>query len=120
LEGQVSGTTDIDVTLRALGGPLSPETVEAKGRLTLADSRVGDVAITRAEVVGAFANGAGDVKTLQVKGPDVSLDASGHVDLGTAGTSTLAYTLELPELATVGQAAGQELAGSATVQGTLT
>jgi translocation and assembly module TamB len=120
LAGRVSGTTDARIELAALGQPIGPETIAAAGRLTLENSEVAGVRIDRALVDGTFARSAGDIRTLDVSGPQGSVQANGHLDLGTAGESQLAYKADVPALEEVGKITGQSLTGNASVEGTLT
>ena len=120
LAGRVSGTTDMRVELAALGQPLTPDTIAATGRLTLADSEVAGIGITRADIDGSFTRGAGDIRSLHVAGPQGNVDASGRLDLTPSGESRLTYTVGVPALEELSKLTGQSLAGSASVEGTLT
>ncbi len=76
---------------------------------------------TRARVDGRYASEIADLKTLQVSGPDVKLEASGRVALDRSSASNLKYHLEAIDIADLGALAGQkELAGAAILDGTIT
>ena len=55
LAGNLSGSLNIDATLPNVSGPIDPMALRAGGFVSLADSRVGEIAITTASVDGAFA-----------------------------------------------------------------
>jgi hypothetical protein len=120
LAGDLSGAVNVDVTLPNLGEPLDPMAIKARGTVSLADSRVGEVAITKATVDGAFADGAGDINSVSVTGPEIGLNAKGRLDLRQDGASDLEYKAHLASLETVGRMVGIDVSGNVSAEGRLT
>ncbi len=121
LKGSVTGTVDASVALADLTAPITPESVTADGRLTLAGSTIGGLQIDAADVQGKYAAQVGDLAKLDVSGPDVKVNASGRVALDRTNQSNLKYHVDAVNLPELGKLAGQsDVAGSATLDGTLT
>ena len=120
LAGNLSGSLNINATLPNLAGPIDPMGIAAAGTVSLADSRVGEIAITRAMVDGQFADGAGDIRSLAMTGPDVEVNAKGRLDLRAGGSTDLQYRAAVSNLETVGRMANTEVSGSAAAEGRLT
>jgi autotransporter translocation and assembly factor TamB len=120
LAGNLSGSVNIDATLPSLTGPLDPMTLRAGGTVSLADSRVGEIVIARAMVDGQFADGAGDIRSLTVTGPEVDVKAKGRLDLRPDGGSDLEYRASVASLETVGRMFNTEVSGNLTAEGRLT
>ena len=120
LNGAVSGTIDASVALADVSAPVTPESVTADGRITLAHSTVGGLQIDTAEVQGKYAGQVGDLTKLEVAGPDLTVNASGRVALDRQTDSNLNYHLHAVNLPELAKLAGQsDVGGSATVDGTL-
>ncbi|HXW07164.1 MAG TPA: translocation/assembly module TamB domain-containing protein [Vicinamibacterales bacterium] len=118
LEGSVSGSADLRVELATLEGPLTPESVEAAGRLDIERSSVGELTIERATVQGEYANRVGNITTLELASPDLAVNASGRLALDGASESSLTYHIEATDLAALGRLAGRkDLDGSAILDG---
>jgi autotransporter translocation and assembly factor TamB len=120
LAGNLSGSLNIDATVPSLAGPIDPMAVRAAGTVSLADSRVGELAITRAAVDGQFADGRGNLRSLAISGPDVDVNAKGRVDLRPDGASDLEYRASVTNLETVGRMFNTEVSGNLTAEGRLT
>ena len=120
LAGDLSGSVNVDVALPGLGEPFDPMTIKASGTMSLADSRVGEIAITKASVDGAFADGAGDINSVSVTGPEVGLDAKGRLDLRPNGASDLQYEAHVASLETVGRMMGAAVSGNVSAKGRVT
>jgi TamB, inner membrane protein subunit of TAM complex len=127
LEGAVAGRLDVAVQIDDVQGPIRPETLVASGRVELADSTVGGMAIDTAAVEGQVTRGEGNIKTLEARGSDLHVTASGPVDLrnpdagGTASSATnLTYHFDTSSLEKLGRLLGQPLAGAVSVDGRLT
>jgi autotransporter translocation and assembly factor TamB len=121
LDGNVNGRVDGTLTIADLAAPLTPASFAFEGQVTLDPSLVGGV-----QIVGGFADGrydaeVSDLKQLQLKGPDVTVDASGRLALDRASSSNLKYHIDAPAIAEVGLLAGQRgLQGSVQIDGTIT
>jgi autotransporter translocation and assembly factor TamB len=112
MEGQLAGTLNVEATLRDLGAPLTPESLSASGRVSLTDSRVAGLQIDRLALDGTFDQGAGTVRSLELSGPDLTLSASGPLDLRAGGGhSNLEYRADIGRLDAV------PLSGTAQIEG---
>ena len=84
-------------------------------------SLLGGVQIAGADVEGRYAAEIADITQLHVDGPDVTLDASGRLALGRAGTSDLKYHVNATDITELGRIAGQSgLDGTLVLDGTIT
>jgi autotransporter translocation and assembly factor TamB len=121
LKGQVTGTVNANVAIADLDAAITAESITADGQVTLASSSVGGIDIESADVDAAYANSVADVKTLTLKGPDVTAEASGRLALDTSSQSNLKYRVEAIDLPKLAKLAGQEaIGGNAIVEGTIT
>ena len=120
LAGQVAGRVDLRGTVSRLGEPLSLDSVEAEGAITLAQSNIGTVAIDMAHVQGRFAGREADIASLSVSGPNLEVTASGPLRLGDSGESNLQYRVAHGRLEEVGPLIGRDLAGRLLLEGTIT
>lgn len=121
VKGNVTGTLNVNTEIANLGQPVTPEAITADGRINLEESNVGGLKITGAAIDGKYANQIADLTTLQVKGPDVNVDASGRVALDRASQSALKYHVEATNLEELAQLAGQKgVTGAAVLDGTIT
>jgi translocation and assembly module TamB len=121
LDGRVTGSVDATVEIADVTAPLTPASVTAGGSLALEPSTAGGLDIEQATVEGTYASQTGDITKLQVNGPDLKVDASGHVALDRAGASNLKYHVEAIGLGALAKLAGQDgVGGMAVVDGTMT
>ena len=107
LAGTVTGTLNVNVQLADITAPVTPESIAAEGTVALEQSTVGGLAIDDASVDGKYAAQVGDLKRLQVNGPDVKVEASGRVALDRTSESNLKYHVEAIDLAELARLAGQ-------------
>ncbi len=108
LDGNVNGTVDATLRWRDLSAPITPALIDVDGRLVLTPSLIGGVQVAGAEVEGRYAAETADIARMHVDGPDVTLDASGRLALGRAGTSDLKYRIDATDITELGRIAGQE------------
>jgi hypothetical protein len=124
LQGRVTGTLDVNVSIADLSAPVTPESVAAEGTVTLVESEVGEVRIDSASMQGRYANLTGEIAALELKGPDLAVEASGPIALDRQGQTALIYRVQVFDLERMGQLAGPEglegLGGIATAAGTIT
>jgi autotransporter translocation and assembly factor TamB len=121
LEGSVTGSVDANVRIADLTAPMTPESIDVNGRVTLEQSKIGDLQIDTADVQGTYADRVGDITQFTLNGPDLGVKASGRLALDESTDSNLTYTIDATDLAQLGRLAGQDgLDGSASLQGTLT
>ena len=127
LAGAIAGRLDVAVQIDDVRGPIRPETLVASGRVELADSTVGGMAIDTGAVEGQVNRGEGTIKTLEARGTDLHVTASGPFDLrnpdvgGPASSTTnLTYHIDTSSLEQLGRLLDQPLAGAVNVDGRLT
>jgi autotransporter translocation and assembly factor TamB len=119
LDGNLSGTANVRASIANLETPVDPAGLAAEGQVSLERARIGKIALDSAAVDGTFADRAGDVRQLTVKGPDISVDAHGHVSLRD-DSSNLSYKVDVGSVESFAQMAGQQASGSIATEGTLT
>ena len=118
--GSLSGELDVDATIRQYTQPITPTSVDASGKIALAQSKIAGVDIDLASVDGTYAAGSGQITDLSVKGADLTVTGKGPIVLTDSGNSNLVLHVETPSLSKVGKLAGQEdLTGGAVVDATV-
>ena len=121
LKGELAGSLDVNATLRELGSAPGPDSISATGRVDLTGSRVGELTIDRASVAGTYDERHGQIELLEIQGPALSVQASGPIDLRTAGGSTnVEYRADLSRLESLAAFTGTPLSGSAQTEGRIT
>jgi autotransporter translocation and assembly factor TamB len=121
IAGRVNGNVDVDVTLRDYGAGVTPESIDASGRVDMSQSTVGGIDIDTAVVNGMYKNRAGNLTELVVDGPDIHIKAQGPIALNDTGSSNLVVHVETPSLDRLGRVFGQnDLKGAGTVDATVT
>ena len=121
LDGEINGTVKGSFQIADVSAPMTPAAITADATVTLEKSSIGGLSLDTARVEGRYAAEVADLKTLQVSGPDVKVDASGRVALDQASASDLKYHVEAIDLGELGRLAGQsDLSGSAVLDGTIT
>ena len=120
LDGDVTGTLRVNVKFADLTAPITPETLDADGVVALEQSLVRGLQIEAANVEGKYAAQVADLTRLQVKSPDLQVEASGRVALDRMSESTLKYHVESADLLALAQLAGQEnVRGAVTLDGAI-
>jgi len=121
LDGNVSGLVDGTFRIPDLSATFTRASFSTDGSVTLAPSLVGGVQIAGANVVGKYENEVADVTRLQIKGPDVILEASGRLALDRTSNSNLTFKIDAGNLSEVGRIAGQrDIEGAVLADGTVT
>jgi len=120
MKGSVGGDVDIDATVSNLSGGVTADTVEATAKVNLQPSTVGGLTIDQAALDADYHQSVGIVRTLDVKGRDLNLHASGTLALNETDQSNLTFHADSPSLDELGKLVDQPLAGIATVDGTVT
>jgi autotransporter translocation and assembly factor TamB len=118
--GKLTGTVDVETTLRDYTNGVTVDSIDLAGRVTLSNSTVGSLAIDSAVAQGQYANKAGNLETLEIKGVDVDVTAKGPVSLADTGSTQLTLHAESASLERVGKFVSQPLKGSAVVDATVT
>jgi translocation-and-assembly-module (TAM) inner membrane subunit TamB-like protein len=120
VNGNVNGRVDGTFRIPDLDAEFTPASFAFDGRVTLDPSLVGGVQIAGADVQGKLEREVADLSRLQIKGPDVTVDASGRLALDRSSSSDLTYHVDARDLTEVGRIAGQEgLDGSAILDGSI-
>ena len=118
--GSLNGELDVDTTIRQYAEPITPASIDAAGRIALANSTIAGVTIDLASVDGRVAAGNGDINDLSVQGADLTVTGKGPIALTESGNSNLQLHVETPSLAKIGEIAGQQgLTGGAIIDATV-
>jgi translocation and assembly module TamB len=121
IDGNVSGTVDGTFRIADMTAPFTASSFSADGHVTIAPSLIGGVQVEAADVEGRYEREVADFTRFQVKGPDVTLDASGRLALDRTTDSKLEYHVIATDISELGELAGQKgLAGSVALDGTIT
>jgi translocation and assembly module TamB len=121
LVGNVNGRVDGTFRMPDMTAPVTAAAFGFEGQVALDPSLVGGVQIAGASVKGRYAAEVADLEALQIKGPDVELDASGRLALDRSSASNLTYHVDARDISEVGEIAGQKgLEGSVVLDGTVT
>ncbi len=120
IAGDVAGALDVDVTVSGLSGGVTADTITGAGRLTLAPSTVGGLAIERASADVSYRPRTADIRSLEVVGRDLNVTADGTLALDDAGQSNLRVHADTPRLRTLGALFDVPVDGIARVDATVT
>ena len=121
IAGRVNGTVDVDVTLRDYANGVTPESIDASGRVDMARSTVGGIDVDTAVIEGMYQNRAGNLTQLVVDGPDIHVKGQGPIALNDNGSSNLMLHAETPSLDRLGRVFGEnDIKGAAVVDATVT
>lgn len=118
--GTVAGTLDVDATVAHVSSGVTADGVQADGKVRLLPSTIGGLAITRASLDGTYRDSIGEIRTLDVIGRDVNLQASGTVALNDTGQSNLKMHADSPRLGEIGKLVDLPLTGIGKVDATVT
>jgi hypothetical protein len=119
--GRVNATVDVNVTLRGYANGVTPESIDASGRVDMNRSTIGGIDIDTAVVDGTYQNRAGTLNQLTVDGPDLHVKGQGPIALNDTGSSNLTLHIDTPSLDRLGRLFGQpDLKGAAIVDATVT
>ena len=99
---------------------VTPDSLQADGKVTLQPSTIGGVEITRANVDGTYKNATGEIRTLEIVGRDVNVQASGTLALDDTGQSNLKVHADSPSLAEIGKLVDQPITGIGKIDATIT
>jgi autotransporter translocation and assembly factor TamB len=120
MKGQVTGTLDVDATIAGVSSGVTADSVEGTAKVDLQPSTIGGLAIDRAGVDGDYRHSTGEIRTLQVVGRDVNVQASGTLALNETGMSNLKFHADTPSLQEVGKLVDLPITGIAKADGTIT
>ena len=120
IHGSVGGNLDVDATIAGVSHGVTADNVQAAGRINLDASTIGGLAIDRASVDGDYKDSSGQIRTLEIAGRDLNVQASGPIALNETGASHLKFHADSPSLQQLGKLADLPIAGIAKVDGTVT
>jgi hypothetical protein len=120
LKGIVAGTVNVDTTIAHLSSGLTPDGVQADGKVTLQPSTVGGLEITRGSLDAAYHDSTGNIRTLDIAGRDINVQASGTLALNESGQSSLKIHADSPSLEAIGALVDQPVAGIGKIDATVT
>jgi autotransporter translocation and assembly factor TamB len=120
LEGRVGGAMQIDATLAHVSQGVSLDSVEGAATATLEPSTINGVEIAKANVDASYRNSVADIRSLEITGPDVNVQAKGTLALSESGSSNLTVHADSSNLEGVGKIIEQPLTGIGTVDATVT
>jgi uncharacterized protein involved in outer membrane biogenesis len=119
-DGMLNGSIDAETAIRGYAAGVTVDSLDTSGRLELTRSTFGKLTIDSALVDGSYAGREGQLKQLQIAGPDLNVTGQGSIALNESGASNLNIHADMPSLDRVGEIVGQEMKGSAVVDATIT
>jgi autotransporter translocation and assembly factor TamB len=119
-KGDLSGSLDLDTTIRNYAEGITAESLDVAGQINLTRSKIADVPIDSAAIEGTYTSRQGELTRLEVVGPDLKVSGKGPIALNDSGASNLELHAETSRLEEIGRLIGQPLGGRAVVDATLT
>lgn len=120
IAGSLTGTVDVDTTIRDYANGVTVDTFGAQGRVNLGRSEIARLTLDAAVVDGQYANREGQITQLSVSGPDLNATASGPIALNENGSSNVTLHVDTPSLDRIGEIIGRPLTGAAVIEATVT
>ncbi|OLC74515.1 MAG: hypothetical protein AUH72_21605 [Acidobacteria bacterium 13_1_40CM_4_65_8] len=120
VKGSVGGKVDVDATIANVSRGVTVDSVQARVNANLDPSTIGGLEITRATIDGDYHDSTGDIRTLDVVGRDVNVQARGTLALNETGQSNLKLHADSPSLEEIGKLVNQPLAGIGKIDATIT
>ena len=120
LKATLTGTHDLDTTIRGYSAGLTIDSVDTAGRVDLAASEFMGLAIDKAAFQGRYADREGQLELFDIAGPDLNATGKGTLALNETGSSNLTAHVESPSLERLGETLGRPLRGAAIVDATVT
>ena len=120
LEGTIAATLRVDATMANVSAGVTPDSVEADATVHLKDSTIGGVAMSRADVDGSYHDSSAAIRTLEIVGRDVNVNATGTLALNDTGESNLKLHADSPSLEEIGKLFDQPISGIGKVDATIT
>jgi autotransporter translocation and assembly factor TamB len=120
MKGRVAGSLDVDATVANLSAGVTPDSIQADGKVTLEPSTIGGLDITRASLDGSYHDATGDIRAFDITGRDVNVKANGTLALNETGQSNLTVHADSPSLEQVGKLFDVPLTGIGKVDATVT
>ena len=118
--GDLSGTLDVDTTIRAIASGMTFDSVDASGRVDLMNSTIAELAVDRASVEGTYAKREAQLTRFEIAGPDLTAKGQGALALNDTGASNLTAHVESPSLEKIGTIIDRPLKGAVIIDATVT
>lgn len=115
--GVTSGRLDVDGRVERLSSGVTLDNLSGTVRLALEPSVVGGVAVERGDLDADYRERTGDIRQLEIVGPNVNVTAHGSLALGDLGQSDLVFHADSPRLGEIGALLGVPLTGLGQVEG---
>ena len=119
-QGNLGGQFDLDATTGEVASGVTLDSVSGTARLAINQSTVGGLGFEHATLDADYENRSGEIRQLEVVGPDLNVSAHGTLALGDTGNSNLTFHADSPRLAEIGELFDVALTGIGSVDGTLT
>jgi autotransporter translocation and assembly factor TamB len=116
----LTGSVDVDTTIRGYASGVTVDSVDAAGRVNLGESKIADLDIDTAAIEGTYTNRQGHLTQFTVSGADLKIDAKGDIALNDTGASNLTAHVESPALERIGEILGRPLKGAVVADATVT
>jgi autotransporter translocation and assembly factor TamB len=120
LKGNVGGQFDLDAKTDDVASGVSIESVSGTAKLALNGPKVGGLSFDHATLDADYHDHTGEIRQLEVTGPDAKLTAQGTLALGETGSSNLTFHADSPRVAEIARLFDVPLSGIASVEGTVT
>ena len=120
LQGNVGGQFDLDATAEDVASGVTLDSVSGTAKLALGQSTVGKIAFDHATLDADYQQRTGEIRQLEIVGPDANVSAHGTLALGDTGNSNLTFHADSPRLAEIGSLFDVPVAGIGSVDGTVT
>ena len=114
-KANLTGTHDLETTIRGYAAGLTIDSVDTAGRVDLAASEFVGLAINKAAFQGQYANREGQLELFEIAGPDLNAMGKGAIALNETGSSNLTVHVESPSLDRLGEVLGRPLRGAAII-----
>src|SRR4029077_6925220 len=119
-KGNVGGQFDLDAKAGDVASGVTIDSVSGTARLALNPSTVGGLPLDHANLDADYQERSGEIRQLEIVGPDANLSAHGTLALGDAGNSNLTFHADSPRRAEIAALFDVPLTGIGSVDGTLT
>ena len=118
--GTTNGTLVVDASLADISNGVSAETVEGTARLALGPSTIGGLEISKGNLDADYHNRTSEIRTLEITGRDLNVEATGTLALNETDHSNLKVHADSPSLETVARMFDVPMTGIGRLDATVT
>jgi autotransporter translocation and assembly factor TamB len=111
---------DVDATIAGVSNGVTVDSVQATAEVALQPSEIGGLELMHANVDADYHDSTGEIRTLDIAGRDLNVQASGRLALNETGQSNLKLHADSPSLDTIGKLANVPLTGIGKIDATIT